>query len=105
MLVRLIEANYEQFFHQPTPERIAFWLGELRTPELLVESASRFPDAARAMADRRPTVQAAVEGRTDAVHRLLTEEEATERALDRTYWAPLRAELEALRHARRRETR
>ncbi|MFN2384356.1 MAG: hypothetical protein ABR559_08880 [Gemmatimonadota bacterium] len=105
MLVRLIEANYEQFFREPTPERIAFWLRELRTPELLVESGTRFPDAARALARERPAIQAALDGRAEAVHRLLTEEEASERALDRTYWAPLRAELEAMRHARRRETR
>jgi hypothetical protein len=52
---------------QPTPERVDFWLTELRTPVLLIEAA-------------------------------LDNEERREREADRRYWAPLREELERLRH-------
>jgi hypothetical protein len=41
-------------------------------------------------------------GDADHVTRALAEEEMAERAADSAYWAPLRAELEALRRAQRR---
>jgi hypothetical protein len=102
MIRRLVEANYEQFFSEPGEERVRFWLGEVRTPELLVECASRFPQAAREMASRRPAVAAALAGDEAATARRMEEEQAREMELDRAYWAPLRAELEALRRERRR---
>ena len=43
MIRRLVEVNYNDFYDSPNPARIRFWLEELRTPELLVEAASRFP--------------------------------------------------------------
>jgi hypothetical protein len=101
MIRRLVEANYEQFFSEPGEERVRFWLGEVRTPELLVECASRFPQAAREMASRRPAVAAALAGDEAATARRMEEEQAREMELDRAYWAPLRAELEALRRERR----
>ncbi len=101
MVRRLVEANYAQAFSDPTPERIAFWLRELRTPELLVEVARRFPDEARQAAARRQAVAAAQAGDPERVGACLNQEEARERALDRAYWAPLKAELERLRQDRR----
>lgn len=105
MIRRLVEANYEQFFAEPGDERIRFWLRELRTPELLVECASRFPEAAGRMAAERPAVAAAGSGDEPRTAHLLEKEQAREMDLDRAYWAPLRAELEALRARRRRTTR
>ncbi|MGH7559279.1 MAG: hypothetical protein ACREMD_16145, partial [Gemmatimonadota bacterium] len=102
MIRRLVEANYEQFFANPSEERIRFWLRELRTPELLVECAPRFPEAAGGMTGERPAVAAALSGDETGVAVRLDEEREREMELDRAYWAPLRAELEALRRRKRK---
>ncbi len=103
MIRRLVEANYDRFFREANEERIEFWLRELRTPELLVECTSRFPDEAHRMAEARPAVGAALARDERAIAARLAEEEARERELDRAYWAPLRSELEELRRQRRRK--
>lgn len=102
MIRSLVEVNYEQFYGDPNPGRIGFWLGELRTPELLVEAANRFPDDAQRIAARRSAVSAARSGDLAAVQAALDEEMAREREADRAYWAPLRKELEQLRMSRGR---
>ncbi len=102
MVRRLVEASYAQAFDAPTPERIDFWLRELRTPELLIEVARRFPDEAQRVAEQRQAVDAALGGDAERVRASLGQEESEERALDRAYWTPLKAELERLRHERRR---
>lgn len=102
MVRRLVEVSYDSGFASPTPEQIDFWLRELRTPELLIESARRFPDESRQVATLREALRAAFEGDLDAVREALAAEEARERELDRAYWDPLKAELESLRHQRRR---
>jgi len=101
MIRRLVEANYFGVRAQPTPERVAFWLRELRTTELLVECAATFPDEARVAAEQRPAVEWAAQGDPDRVEQELHAEQMRERAADRAFWAPLRAELEALRHGSR----
>jgi hypothetical protein len=103
MIRRLVEVSYDEGFSSPTPEQIEFWLRELRTPELLDECVSRFPDEARHAADARAAVRAALAGDLDRIRHELAAEEARERDLDRAYWEPLRSELEALRHRRNRE--
>jgi hypothetical protein len=47
MIRRLVEVSYDEGFSSPTPERVDFWLRELRTPELLLECARAFPEEAR----------------------------------------------------------
>jgi hypothetical protein len=103
MIRRLVEVSYDEGFSSPTPERIDFWLRELRTPELLIECASRFPHQARELAGQRAAVREAIEGDVEAVRAELAAEEARERELDRVYWNPLKAELESLRHRRLRD--
>lgn len=100
MLRRLVEASYDQGFSQPTPERIAFWLRELRTPELLMDAVRWFPDEARRTSQDRPALNAALALDPEAIREQLAAEEAHERALDRAYWAPLKTELEMLRRER-----
>jgi hypothetical protein len=102
MVRRLVEVSYDSGFSSPTSERIDFWLRELRTPELLVESVRRFPEEAGRVAAQREVVRAAIERDLDGVREALTAEEVQEREMDRAYWDPLKAELEALRHQRRR---
>ncbi|HEX5725388.1 MAG TPA: hypothetical protein VFX98_07965 [Longimicrobiaceae bacterium] len=97
MIRRLVEANYAAFYDAPTPQRVRFWLDELRSPALLVEAVARFPDEARAAAERREAVACVLQGYEEEVQEELDEEMARERAADRLYWAPLRKELEELR--------
>jgi hypothetical protein len=104
MIRRLVEVSYDEGFSSPNPERIAFWLRESRTPEVLIECASAFPEEAREAAKSRSAVQAARAADQDGVSEALAEEEATERERDRAYWNPLKAELEALRHPRSRSS-
>jgi len=96
MLRRLVEADVAGGPRRAPRSRIAFWLRECRTPTLLVDLARRFP---RVVVARR-AVAAARRGDRRAVEQELRREEVRERALDRRYWAPLRAELERWRLAR-----
>lgn len=105
MLARLVEANYAQFCDEPNPARVQFWLRELRTPELLVECAARFPESAEALAGERSAIIAARAGDVAAVRTELGEEEARIRAEDAAYWEPLLEELERLRHVEARSRR
>jgi hypothetical protein len=101
MLTRLVEANYQQNWANPTAEHIAFWLKELRTSELLLEVAHRFPDRCQQFVSKRPLLANAVSHDLAALSESLRTEELHERQADREYWRPLRAELERLRHSTR----
>jgi hypothetical protein len=97
MIRRLVEENYFRFRAEATAVRVDFWLRELRTPDLLVECASAFPHAAAVIEVGRAAVGAAIRGDRAGIEASLAEEQARERALDRAYWEPLRAELARLR--------
>jgi len=101
MVRRLVEANYLMFRIEATPQRIDFWLRELRTPSLLVEASGRFPTEASALVTQRALLSAALARNEAAVAVGLAAEEAAERAADQAYWAPLKRELETLRQERR----
>jgi hypothetical protein len=98
MVRRLVEVHYLSHREHPSPEHVAFWLRELRTPVLLEELVHNHPEAARGAAARRLLLDVAGAGDTDALERALLDEELRERAVDRRYWQPLREELERLRH-------
>ncbi len=99
MIRRLVDASYAGAADdEATDAQIDFWLAELRSPEFLQEAVGRFPQ--RAAVSTRAAVGAALTG-GDIAGALATEQ-AHEMASDRAYWAPLRRELEALRHAARR---
>ncbi len=104
MLQRLLEAHYLQHRVGGTPEQQRFWLHELRTPELLVEATHRWPHLAEQVARQRPLLLLAQSGQLDPLREALSAEEQTERQHDRTYWQPLKAELERLRHSIRTES-
>ena len=101
MIRRLIEQSYFRRPSEPSAAAVDFWLRELRSPELLVEAAGSYHSRARALADRRPALAAALRGDVEHVGELLDAEEREERRKDREYWAPLKKELEQLRLARR----
>jgi hypothetical protein len=100
MIRRLVEAHYFQNSAHATAAQVAFWLRELRTPELLIEVAASHVPACRRMACHRPLLADAARADSAALERALLAEETAERERDRQYWLPLRAELEKLRHAK-----
>ena len=101
MIDALIEGHYRALGGEPTPERVAFWLAESRTPERLISLARRFPNEARAQSNQRALLCLAVSGESEALREALDAEVRAEQAKDRAYWAPLKAELEDLRRAER----
>ncbi len=96
----LVEAHYFQNQQNPSSAPIRFWLKELRTPALLIETARSHAAFCRRLLRERPLLAEAASGKTDALERALRGEEANERERDRAYWLPLREELEKLRHKR-----
>ncbi|MBI4583588.1 MAG: hypothetical protein HY717_06170 [Planctomycetes bacterium] len=98
MIRRLVEANYFQNRDRPITKQIKFWLLELRTPELLIEVAGSNLQLCRRLARSRPLLTLALAGQAPRIAEALFEEERVERGRDRRYWAPLKRELEKLRH-------
>jgi hypothetical protein len=100
MIRRLVEAHYFQHRTKPKPAQIRFWLQELRTPELLMELARRYPAMCQRLAKERPLLAQVQVGEPLVLEQALFAEESAERQRDREYWLPLKAELENLRHAK-----
>ena len=98
---RLVEAHYFEHRRDPNRARIAFWLTELRTPEVIVEVARQHKRAWRRLASSRSLLAFALSADLESVNRELAKEETAERDEDRRYWSPLRKELETLRHPNR----
>ncbi len=98
MIRALLEAHYFKFHDQASPERVGFWRQELRTPALLREVTRLFPGHTA----REATILAAQNADDAQIERALRDEEERERELDRIYWRPLKAELEAVRLGRNR---
>lgn len=97
----LVAIHYRENAATPRPDWIEFWLQQARSPELLAELVGRFPKPARAQSPRRPLLDLAFSGESEALRAALDAEARAEQAKDRAYWAPLKAELEALRRAER----
>jgi hypothetical protein len=97
---RLVEELYFNAGQSATTEDITFLLRELRTPELLIEAATRFPEASRNAAPGRPAVEAAVTGDIEQVRAALRIEQDEAMRRDRLWWEPLKRELEQFRHRR-----
>ena len=98
MVRRLMEAHYFQNQTKPGSAQIRFWFQELRTPELLMELARRYPMKCRRLAKQRALLAHARSGKVGDLEQSLLAEETAERQRDREYWLPLRRELEILRH-------
>lgn len=99
MLRRLVDASYAAARDDAvTDAQVAFWLAELRSPAFLAELIARYPEAAARSS--RLVVRAALNH--DDMDVSLAAEQAQIMVEDRAYWAPLRRELEGLRHDARR---
>ena len=101
MLRRLIEADIVQHEAAANGPQIRFWLEECRSPTRLIELALRYSEQAVELAAKRPLLSAALQRDEGSLREGLEREEQCEREADRVYWAPLKAELEKLRHRRR----
>ncbi len=97
MIRRLVEADYFSSQDQATREDLEFWLLELRTHELLIETVKAHPDMAKTFETVRPLLKFASVGEEGLLAEALLLEEREQRDADRIYWAPLKAELELLR--------
>jgi hypothetical protein len=97
MIRRLVEANYFANQAAPSPEQIAFWLQEMRTPELLRDVAQAHPHIAKAAAATRALINHAIADEIQFLADSLADEERRERLQDQAYWQPLKRELEQLR--------
>jgi hypothetical protein len=100
MIRRLVEAHYFENQRKPTSAQIRFWFQELRTPELLVELAVRYPAICRRLLEQRPLLAHAESAKMTELEQALLVEETAERQRDKEYRVPLRRELEKLRHGR-----
>ena len=98
MIRRLMEVHYLQNRCNPNPDRIKFWLLEMRTPLLLAEVVKQHPSEAAALVGKRVALSAILQNDMSLLDATLQKEEAAEREKDRLYWQPLKFELEALRH-------
>jgi len=100
MIRRLVEGNYFKHRENATRSQLKFWFLELRTAELLLALASEHPKLCHTLATRRRLLKFGALHDKVTLTEALFEEENAEREADRRYWAPLKAELEKLRHAR-----
>jgi len=97
MIARLVQADYLSCGKRPPRQRIAFWLAQARTAELLLHLVRRFRGTARRLTPSRAAIAAATRGNRRQIEAALAHEQRSEREDDRRYWAPLRAELQRLR--------
>ena len=97
---RLVEADYTACDSEPPQQRVRFWLQESRSIGLLREIASHHPELTVELERERPLLSLVARGSDEQIEKALSDEEQREREEDRKYWAPLRKELETLRHRR-----
>ncbi|GEP46345.1 hypothetical protein [Brevifollis gellanilyticus] len=100
MIRRLVEANYFANHTSPTPQQLAFWFEELRTPELLLALSQAHPQLATDAERRRGLIVHAISGDLAALTTAMEHEERQERLQDQAYWQPLKRELESLRRGK-----
>ena len=100
MIRRLVEAHYFQGRKKATMAQIKFWLRELRTAELLVEAGQKNRRLCGQLASKRPLLKSVLQNQFEKLESELVAEENSIRRQDRTYWQPLKKELEQLRHGR-----
>lgn len=98
MLRRLLESHYFENQKKPTQQQIRFWMCELRTPELLIEVVNTYPIILKKLLPKRPLLKHVLDRQESLLIDALEEEAKCERELDRIYWAPLKKELEIMRH-------
>jgi hypothetical protein len=97
----LVAIHFRENTENPRAEWIEFWLKEARAPELIIDLCHRFPAEAATLLSQRPLLSLAHQADIDALRAALDAEVRAEQARDRTYWEPLKAELEQFRRDER----
>lgn len=105
MIRRLIEAHYAQFRGTPTPERLCFWIDEMRTPMLLQEVLTMVRQAGVFPKESRKWLMEKENLTVEEIQAHLESEEQFERMEDRRYWEILKKEVERLRLERPSRTK
>lgn len=100
MIARLVEAHYARHAQAADDAMLEFWLRELRSPVILIDVARTAPRIREQVQKERPLLEHAVAGSESRLVAAMRAEEEAEREADRLYWAPLKRELEQLRHSR-----
>ena len=100
MIQRLMEVRYLNGGPSPSDDERSFWFMELRTPELLIDMAGRFPEDLDSHLALRPLLRFARDKDPSGLERALLDEMLAEKDRDRVYWKPLRARLGELRRNR-----
>lgn len=94
----LVNAHYSRNILRDDPVDRTFWFREMRNPSALVEVAEAHPREGEATLAERPLVRFALSGDEEKLRVALREEMQAEMEAHIRYWAPLRSELEELRH-------
>lgn len=98
----LIEADMVAHGERADHDRVRFWLREARNADTLIELSAAFRQTADAHVGHRPLLRLAMDHEHDALELALAQEQIRGKDADRKYWAPLRTELEQMRHNLRR---
>ena len=98
----LVDADTVAHSGRPDANRVGFWLRESRDADALIELTSAFRDIALALSITRPLLVNALARDRRSLELGLAQEQIRGKQADRDYWAPLRAELEQIRHDQRR---
>ena len=99
MLKRLVEDDIILNKNNPSDRRVRWWFLESRSPDSLIRLAKEYPEIVKECAAHRPLLSAAVNINIQKLDSRIHEEELLERRKDIEYWAPLKKELEMLRHS------
>ena len=101
MLKRLVDNDIILHKNNPSDDRVRWWLCESRDAGTLIELAKKYPEAAKeCVADRWLLASANIPD-MQKLNLQLRDEESSERQKDIEYWAPLKRELETLRHRKK----
>jgi hypothetical protein len=97
----LVSIHFRENAATPQPQWVDFWLGEARSPELLLDLTARFPAQTAIALASRPLLALALSDNLPDLRAALDAEVREEQDKDRRYWEPLKREMEAFRRAER----
>lgn len=98
MLKQLVDNDIILNQHNPSQDRLKWWLCECRDAGMLIELTKKYPKITRECLTNRPLLDSAVIADMEKLNLRLHDEEMSERQKDIEYWVPLKKELEILRH-------
>jgi hypothetical protein len=99
---RLAEAHCSKHRNPPTPEQLQFWFPECQTLAILIQLAREHPKLSQARQERRSPFSPALAADGAGFGAAPDTEDRREQEADRKYWLPLNADLDELRHRKRR---